>query len=109
MKFGHFFKKMSEQRKVLFNGALDVTIKDFKQRFPYVKKIKKYKIGNYFFYLKLNKLKKMYSRLYFKLGRMRHFQKTNILKVSKLMSFIRSNKLKKKRVFKFVGLKRIIL
>jgi hypothetical protein len=109
IKFNYFLKKMPENRKKRVNETLDSVIKDFKLRFMYVKKIKKYKIGNYFFYLKLSKLKKIYRRLYFKLGRMLHFKKKNILKVSKLMSFIRSNKLKKKMVFKLVGLKRIIL
>jgi hypothetical protein len=108
-KFNCFIKKMSELQKKRANEKLDFAVNNFKSRFMYVKKIRRYKIGCYFFHLKLNKLKKMYSRLYFKLGRMQHFRKKNVLKVDKLMSFIRSNKLKKKKVFKFVGLQDITL
>jgi hypothetical protein len=53
-------------------------------RFILIKKIKLYKKGNYFFFLTLNKLKKIYLQLNYKINKIKYFKENKMLKMHKL-------------------------
>jgi len=105
LKFNCFIKNLPKWRKKLINERFSTFKKTLNLRFILIKKIRLYKKGNYFIFLTLNKLKKIYLRLNYKINKMKYFKENNILKMYKLWKFIKNNKLKKKPILKLLGLK----
>jgi hypothetical protein len=104
-KFNFFIKKLPQWRKKVVNEKLNKFLKTLRMRISLISKITYYKNGNYFIFLRVNKLKQIHRRLINKMNKMKNFKNLGILKKPKLIGFIKNNKLKPKRVFNFIGLK----
>jgi hypothetical protein len=104
-RFSKFIGRVSIWRKKIINERLSNFLKEESYRLKLIKKIKRFKKGRYFIYLRVNGLKKIYNKLSYKINKMAGFKKSGILKTHKLKKFIINNKLKQKSVLKFLKLK----
>jgi len=100
-----YMKNLSELQKKIVTEKMLLFSKNLKLRLNLLKKIKFYKKGHYFYFLKIYKLKNIYSKIIFKINKMKEFKKEGVLKMRKLDKLIKNNKLKKKNVYKAIGLK----
>ena len=105
LKFNCFIKHLPEWRKKFVIEKFKFFKKNLNLRFRLIRKIKRYKKGNYFHFLKLNKLKKIYLKLNYKIGKMKYFKNKKKLEIYRLLKFIKNNKLKKRRIFKLLDIK----
>lgn len=105
LKVKFYIKNLPEWKKKFVTGRMQKFTKSLSLRLKLLRQIKLYKKGGYFYFLRVKKLKQIYTRLAFKIKRMKSFKSRGVLKMFKLMKFIKNNKLKKKSIFRVVGVR----